>query len=352
MITMTGIAWLTQSLRFIDLIVIKGLPLNIFVNLTILIIPKLLVTIIPFIGFLASLITYIRLNNESELISMKSAGINNFKLIIPALIFGISLGIFSITLENFGSPYAYNKFKNLQYDIRNNYISTLFQDKVFSSPMKGLTIFIKERDKLGDLQGILIHDARDKNKKISIIAEQGKIVSTPKGARFLLINGNRQEISKNNDISILYFNQYTLNIENYNKVSSSRFKEANERNFYELLKPDKNIDEIYKKEFLAEVHKRIISPLIIVIMVLLGAITPIAGRFERKKSAKKIFYPISAALMMQIYIIAAPQIIIKYQNMTYMIYISVFIIFFLVLFFISNKAQKIKEKLLYRYGVF
>ena len=352
MITMTGIAWLTQSLRFIDLIVIKGLPLNIFINLTILIIPKLLVTIIPFIGFLASLITYIRLNNESELISMKSAGINNFKIILPALIFGISLGSLSMALENFGSPYAYNKFKNLQYDIRNNYISILFQDKVFSSPIQGLTIFIKERDKLGDLQGILIHDARDKNKKISIIAEQGKIVSTPKGARFLLINGNRQEISKNNDISILYFNQYTLNIENYNKVSSSRFKEANERNFYELLKPDKNIDEIYKKEFLAEVHKRIISPLIIVIMVLLGAITPIVGRFERKKSAKKIFYPISAALMMQIYIIAAPQIIIKYQNMTYIIYISVFIIFFLVLFFISNKAQKIKEKLLYRYGVF
>lgn len=184
---MTGIAWLTQSLRFIDLIVIKGLPLNIFINLTILIIPKLLVTIIPFIGFLASLITYIRLNNESELISMKSAGINNFKIILPALIFGISLATLSMTLENFGSPYAYNKFKNLQYDIRNNYISILFQDKVFSSPIQGLTIFIKERDKLGDLQGILIHDARDKNKKISIIAEQGKIVSTTRGARFLLI---------------------------------------------------------------------------------------------------------------------------------------------------------------------
>lgn len=352
MITMTGIAWLTQSLRFIDLIVIKGLPLNIFINLTILIIPKLLVTIIPFIGFLASLITYIRLNNESELISMKSAGINNFKIILPALIFGISLGALSMTLENFGSPYAYNKFKNLQYDIRNNYISILFQDKVFSSPMQGLTIFIKERDKLGDLQGILIHDARDKNKKISIIAEQGKIVSTPKGARFLLINGNRQEISKTKDISILYFNQYTLNVENHNKVISSRFKEASERNFYELLKPEKNIDEIYKKEFIAEAHKRIISPLIIVIMVLLGAVMPIAGRYERKKSSKIIFYPLSAALMMQIYIIITPQMIIKYQNMTFIIYISLFIIFFIVLFLVSDKAKKIKDKLLYKYGVF
>ena len=91
MIAMTGIVWLTQSLRFIDLIVIKGLPLEIFINLTILIIPKLLVTIIPFIGFLASLITYIRLNNDSEIISMKTAGINNFKIIFSVLIFGICL---------------------------------------------------------------------------------------------------------------------------------------------------------------------------------------------------------------------------------------------------------------------
>ena len=117
---MTGIAWLTQSLRFIELIVIKGLPVNIFINLTILFIPKLLATIIPFIAFLASLITYLRLNTESELISMKSAGMNNFKILLPAIIFGISLGVLSISLENYGSPYAYNKFKNLQHNIRNH----------------------------------------------------------------------------------------------------------------------------------------------------------------------------------------------------------------------------------------
>lgn len=351
-ITMTGIAWLTQSLRFIDLIVIKGLPLYIFINLTILIIPKLLVTIIPFVGFLAALITYIRLNNESELISMKSAGINNFKIILPALIFGICLGIINISLENFGSPYAYNKFKNLQHNIRNNYISTLFQEKVFSSPIKGLTVFIKERDKIGNFKGILIHDARDKNKKISIIAEQGKIISTNQGARFSLINGNRQEITKNTNVSILYFDQYTLNIENYKKNSSKRFREANERNLYELFNPDKNIDELYKKEFLAEAHKRIITPLITLIMVLIGAMALIIGKFDRKTSAKKLFYPISLALLMQIYIVIAPQLLIKYSGATAMIYISIFIIFSILLFFISNKAEKIKEKLFSWYKVF
>jgi len=345
MLAMTGIVWLTQSLRFIDLIVIKGLPLEIFINLTILIIPKLLVTIIPFIGFLASLITYIRLNNDSEIISMKSAGINNFKIILPALIFGVSLGILTLFLENLFSPYAYNKFKNLQYEIRNNYISTLFQEKVFSSPIQGLTIFIKERDQIGNLEGIMIHDARDKNKKISINAEQGKIVSTPKGARFLLINGNRQEINKNQNISILYFDQYTLNIKNYNKNNTSRFREASERKFHELINPNENINKIYKNEFLAEAHKRIFTPLIIVIMVLIGAMASIIGKFDRKKSVISLFYPITAALTMQFYLIISPQIIMQYPNTSLFIYISIFILYMILLFIILNNIITFKKRL-------
>ena len=348
MLSMTGIAWLTQSLRFIELIIIKGLPINIFLNLTILIIPKLLVTIIPFVAFLAALITYTRLNTESELISMKSAGMNNFKILLPAVIFGITLGALTISIENYGSPYAYNKFKTLQHTIRNNYISTLFQEKVFSSPIKGLTVFIKERDKIGNFQGILIHDERDANKTISIIAEQGKIVTTQEGARFALINGNRQEVSKDKNISILYFNEYTLNITNYNKDTSPRFKEASERSFYELFNSEKNISALYKKEFLAEGHKRIMTPIIVLIMVLIGAISSIIGRFNRKTSIKKIFYSISAALIIQIYIIASPQVMIQSPKLIPFLYIFIFIILLLIIFLISDKAQNIKYKLLYK----
>ena len=348
MLSMTGIAWLTQSLRFIELIIIKGLPINIFLNLTILIIPKLLVTIIPFVAFLAVLITYTRLNTESELISMKSAGMTNFKILLPAVIFGITLGALTISIENYGSPYAYNKFKTLQHTIRNNYISTLFQEKVFSSPIKGLTVFIKERDKIGNFQGILIHDERDTNKTISIIAEQGKIVTTLEGARFALINGNRQEVSKDKNISILYFNEYTLNITNYNKNNSPRFKEASERSFYELFNSEKNISALYKKEFLAEGHKRIMTPIIVLIMVLIGAISSIIGRFNRKTSIKKIFYSISAALIIQIYIIASPQVMIQSPKLIPFLYIFIFIILLLIIFLISDKVQYIKYKLLYK----
>ena len=238
----------------------------------------------------------------------------------------------------------------MQHNIRNNYISTLFQEKVFSSPIKGLTVFIKERDKIGTFQGILIHDERDLNKTISIIAEKGRIVTTKNGARFALINGNRQEISKNKNISILYFDEYTLNINNYNKENASRFKDVSERDFDELFYPIDNISALYKKEFKAEAHKRIMTPLIVLIMVLIGATTSIIGKFNRKASLKKLFYSISAALIIQIYIIASPQLMIKSPQLIPALYTFIFFTLLLISFLVSDRAQNIKEKILYRLG--
>ena len=69
MISLIGIIWLAQSLKFIELIVVKGLSFDLFLNLTILIIPKLTASIIPFVGYLASLISFHRMSSESEIIA-------------------------------------------------------------------------------------------------------------------------------------------------------------------------------------------------------------------------------------------------------------------------------------------
>ena len=349
LITMTGIAWLTQSLRFIELIIIKGLPINLFIYLTILIIPKLVITIAPFLAYLACLITYIRLNAESELIAMKTAGISNFKILIPTIIFGLLLGFLTIFIDNYISPYAFSKFKNLQSDIRDNYISILFQEKVFSSPVSNLTVFIKEKDKIGNFDGILIHDARDKNKIISVVAESGKIEQIDNGAKFTLLNGNRQETSRNN-ISILYFEKYTLNINKNTKEIYTRFKEPSERTIYELFNPREGINDLYKREFLAEAHKRLITPIIILIMTLLGAVTSLLGHFDRKTSIKKIFYSVICAILVQMYMISAPQLIITYKNIIPFIYIPTFILLILILFLTFINNEKLKLKIFSRTG--
>jgi len=111
---------------------------------------------------------------------------------------------------------------------------------------------------------------------------------------------------------------------------------------------DEEIDKLYKKEFIAEAHKRIYTPFFIVIMVLIGAMASILGKFDRKTSAKRLFYPISAALTMQIYLIISPQIIIQYHNTALLIYISILFLYLIILFFISNSINIFKKTIFYK----
>ena len=58
--------WLSQSLRFVDLIVNKGLPVVTFLYLALLLLPRFLTIVLPIALFCATLFTYNKLMNDSE----------------------------------------------------------------------------------------------------------------------------------------------------------------------------------------------------------------------------------------------------------------------------------------------
>ena len=71
---LTCVIWLTQSLRLLDLVINRGQSAPTFVYLTLLILPSLLVIILPIAFFFGTLFTLSRLNADSELVVMASAG--------------------------------------------------------------------------------------------------------------------------------------------------------------------------------------------------------------------------------------------------------------------------------------
>src|SRR5947207_14323993 len=78
--------WLAQSLRLIDLIVNRGLSIEIFLYLAALILPRFLDIVLPIGVFIAVLFTFNRLTGESELVVMRSAGLSHFALAKPVLL--------------------------------------------------------------------------------------------------------------------------------------------------------------------------------------------------------------------------------------------------------------------------
>ena len=157
-LVLTGVVWLSRSLKYIDLIINKGLSLGSYFWFVSLIAPKILALLLPLISFATIVYAYQKLKADSELIVMESFGISKFTLMIPALIFGVIASVILLFIEAYLSPSNYKTFKAFQSDLRNNFVISSLQEGSFHNPITGLTVFIDKIAKDGTVNNILIHD--------------------------------------------------------------------------------------------------------------------------------------------------------------------------------------------------
>lgn len=288
-LAVTGIAWLSQSLKFIDFIVNKGLSIGDFLYLSILILPSLLWIIVPAGTFISVIYCYNKLAGDSELVIFRSTGVDNKALMRPALIFCLLTTLISYAISLYLLPASYREFKDMQIYIRNNYASVLLQEGVFTNPTKGLTVYIKSKDALGVMKGLVVYDSRNKSKIYTITAQEATMENTPKGPIFVLRNGSHQEYNKKTGkFSMLYFDSYNLEMDLFNKeMVQRRWREAPELYLHELFFSG-NPSETERLKNISEGNYRITWPLYNVLLCLIGLIPFVKGEYSRRGNSKKI----------------------------------------------------------------
>ncbi len=77
---LVALIWLTQSLRFVELVVNRGLSLWVFLQLTGLLIPNFVAVILPITTFVVVQFVYGRLSGDRELTVMRAAGMSPIAL--------------------------------------------------------------------------------------------------------------------------------------------------------------------------------------------------------------------------------------------------------------------------------
>ena len=173
--------WLTQSLRFIELIVNRGLSFTVFLELTLLLLPNFLTMVLPMALFLVVLFTYNKLSQDRELMVMRAVGVSQFRLARPAVIVGCLMCLIGYSVTLYFLPWSYEKFRTLQLAMRSDVASLLLQAGRFNSPMKNITIYVQERVGENDLIGVMVHDARHPDRPITYMAKRGTLVHTYRG---------------------------------------------------------------------------------------------------------------------------------------------------------------------------
>ena len=76
-VVLVFIVWLTQSLRFLQFVMNKGLPLGTWLKLTIFMLPGFFTLILPVAFFFVVLFIYNKLSVDKELVVVQAVGQNS-----------------------------------------------------------------------------------------------------------------------------------------------------------------------------------------------------------------------------------------------------------------------------------
>ncbi len=294
--------WLAQSLRLIDLIVNRGLSIDIFLYLALLILPRFLDIVLPIGAFIAVLFTFNRLTSESELVAMRSVGLSHLALARPVLILAGIAFLMLMSLSAYFLPASNRAFKDLQFEIRNRFVSSLLQEGTFTTIADKLTIYIRNRDDRGEVTGLLIYDNREPKRPVTILAERGLFAETPAGSRIVMVNGNRQQFdTEARTLSLLTFEHYTLDLDSlHDDAPVLRFREAQERFLGELFFPPPGTDPALRSSFLVEAHRRLLIPLSAFTFCLIPLVCLLPGEFNRRGQISRVLLAIAVAFIFQV----------------------------------------------------
>ncbi|MDI2112367.1 LPS export ABC transporter permease LptF [Commensalibacter nepenthis] len=289
---LAALIWLTQSLRFVSLVVDRGLSLGVFLELTGLLIPSFVAVILPITTFVVVQFIYHRLAGDREIVVMRAAGMSSFALAKPGMICALITTIMCYLLNIWIVPAAYHSFRKNEFKIRNKMAAFMLQEGVFTNISNNLTVYIRSKDHNGVLKGILVEDARQPDNKATILAESGNIVIINDKPQVVLSNGSREVIDKKTGrLNVLNFERNTIDLSS-NKEQTARLKDATEMSLHELLHP--NAQEVFDRDYgklAVEAHRRLTSPLTIFSFTMIALVSVLRGSFARYGN---ILRPLSA----------------------------------------------------------
>ena len=295
---LVALIWLTQSLRFVELVVNRGLSLRVFIQLTGLLIPNFVAVILPITTFVVVQFVYQRLSGDRELTVMRSAGLSQWALARPALMAGLIAMALSFALNIWVVPASNTAFKEYQFELRNKVAAFLLQEGVFTAISDQLTVYVRSRDTDGTLRGILVEDDRQKDTRATILAESGRLVAEGDTPRVLLENGSREEIdAKTGRLDVLTFAEDTVDLASSGHGEEAiRARDDSELSLRELLHPT---PEVVAKgdagKFLVEATRRLTQPLTALGFALVALVSVLAGSFRR---AGNLLRPLASVLVM------------------------------------------------------
>ncbi len=262
--SLTVVIWFTQAMRDFDLITSQRQTLFVFVGITGLIIPLLVMMLAPIALVMAAAHVLNKLSADSEIIVMNAAGMSPWRLLWPFLAAGLMVSLLVGAIAAYISPISLRELRGWGAQVRADILTNIVQPGRFTTVSGNLTFHIADRRPNGLLVGIFVDDGRDPKERSTYLAEQGEIVKNEHGSFLVMQGGSIQRIEAGErDPRMVTFDRYAFDLSKFTAGPLNTVYTVREKYLWELLWPRAN-DALYvaqPDQYRSELCDRLAAPL-------------------------------------------------------------------------------------------
>jgi len=302
----TGTIWLAQSLKLIELIVNNAQSAGVFLELSALLLPKVLAVVLPVAAFAATLHAMNRLFSDSEIVVMFATGFSWRALIRPVAAFAglVTLATWGLTVGL--EPAAQGVLKTRTAEIKGDIVSAFLREGTFQSPTDGLTVYLRRLGRPGEMLGLFVHDERDPDETATYTAERAVLLSDETGTRIVMFDGTLQLAGgrvpgtrESEALSILRFEQLAYDLSRFTGTAASRRRRPSEHYLPELMAITEAEAAAHDRPlgaYRAEAHERLAGPLYALVFAMIAVAFVVGPGFRRQGFFGRILMAAGTAL--------------------------------------------------------
>lgn len=299
----TGVVWLTQAVRLIDTVIATGQSAWVFLEFSTLVLPQVFVIVLPLSGIGAALYSLNKLYSDSELVVMMAAGLSPLALLRPVAIFGTllagAMALVVMVLVPLGGAALGDRTQAIRSDLAN----ALIIEGQFLHPSPGLTVFITDTGRAGEMSGIFLNDQRDLLHPVTYSAERALLVRDGMEARLVMLDGVAlAPATEGGQMNTVLFDQFVFDLSSLIQPDGARVPRPSEYSITDLLFPTPRMlatERYGRSHYLAEAHYKLSLPLLAMIYPMVALVTLLAGGYRRSGFGRRVIVAVGVAVVLQ-----------------------------------------------------
>jgi len=187
-ILLSVILFVQQAGRFADIFFSANIPSGLVWQLTIALIPNVIAFTCPMAVLVGVIIGLTKMQTDSELISIRAAGVSNLQITIPVALLGIVLSVVAFLINLYGVPFAARIVRIVAIQTAIYKLESPIEPGVFNTEVNGYTIYVKGADaNSGSWKNIFVYnELKDAGIVRLITSTSGRIDSTDERSELVL----------------------------------------------------------------------------------------------------------------------------------------------------------------------